>query len=228
MENNKTIKITLIDDEGLITDLLDNYFKNDPLISVEGIYNNGKLFFEDLNNGTIQPEIILLDLKMKEMNGMEVTSILKENFPTIKIIIMSSYYKTSFMGFMLKSGVNAFIPKGISLEKLSDIIREVSKNDFYFMKEHVEIMKQQISSKVPQPKFSEKDKLTARELEVLNLICLQYTTQEIADKLFITVRTVEGHRSNLLLKSGVKNMAGLIIWAVQNELIDINDFQNFN
>jgi DNA-binding NarL/FixJ family response regulator len=228
MENNKTIRLTLIADEGLITDLLDNYFKNDPLISVEGIYNNGKLFFEDLNNGIIQPEIILLDLKMKEMNGMEVTSILKENFPTIKIIIMSSYYKTSFMGFMLKSGVNAFIPKGISLEKLSAIIREVSKNDFFFMKEHVEIMKQQISSKVPQPKFSEKDKLTSRELEVLNLICLQHTTQEIADKLFVTVRTVEGHRSNLLLKSGVKNMAGLIIWAVQNELIDINDFQNFN
>lgn len=228
METDATINIALVDDEALITDLLGNYFEQDSLISVEGVYNKGELFFKALDDQSIHPEIVLLDLKMKEMNGMEVTALLKENYPEIKIIIMSSYYKTSFMGFMLKSGVNAFIPKGTSLDKLSTIIREVSKNDFYFMKEHVEIMKQQISSKVPQPKFTEKEKLTSRELEVLNLICLQHTTQEIADKLFITVRTVEGHRSNLLLKSGVKNMAGLIIWAVQNELIDINDFQNFN
>ncbi len=124
------------------------------------------------------------------------------------------------MGYMLKLGVNAFIPKGVSPEELLEIIEDVTKKDYFFMNDQIDELRKQLSSKIPKPKLIEEDQLSVREKEVLSLICQQKTAQEISEILFLSKRTIEGHRTNLLLKTGAKNTAGLVIYAIQNKIVD--------
>jgi DNA-binding NarL/FixJ family response regulator len=91
------------------------------------------------------------------------------------------------------------------------------------MEEQIEVMRSQIATTAPAPVLSTEEALTDREVEILQLICKQFTAQQIADKLFITKRTVEGHKSNLLLKTSAKNTAGLVIYAIQKQIINIDD-----
>jgi len=218
----KKIKIAIVDDEKLIVDLLENYLEKTNCFEVCITANNGDNFLLNLEKSLIKPRVLLLDLRMKYKNGIEITHYLQKYYPDIKIIIMSSYYQKAFVGYMFKSGVNAFIPKNIHPQKLIDIIQNVIAFDYHFLKDQIDVLKQQISSKAPKPKFSVKENLTQRELEVLKLICNQFTNQEIADKLFISKRTVEGHRTNLLLKTGAKNTAGLVIFAITQNIFEID------
>ena len=160
------------------------------------------------------------------MTGIELTKIIRKEYPSIKIIVISSHYKSNFTGFMIKTGVSAFLPKGIAPYHLTEIIKEVYTKGVFFLEEQLEIIRTQLSSKSPKPILNPKNLLTEREMEVLNLICRQKTAQEIGKELFVTKRTVEGHKNNLFSKTGTKNMAGLVIYAVQNELINVNDLPN--
>jgi DNA-binding NarL/FixJ family response regulator len=217
------INIAIVDDEALIVMLLCDFFSKQAGIVVSFTSNNGLQLIEYLKETKSIPDIILLDLQMKELNGIDTATILKKDFPDLKIIVISSYYKKSFLGYMLKLGINAFLPKGIQPEQLVEAVNEVNKRGYYFMEEQIEVMRNQISSKAPAPSFTAEEELSERESEVLKLICQQYTAQQIADKLFISVRTVEGHKSNLLLKTSAKNLAGLVIYAAQNRIIDIDE-----
>ncbi|MDH4474739.1 MAG: response regulator transcription factor [Fluviicola sp.] len=220
MSEEGTITIAIVDDETLIVQLLEDYFKKVDSVQVIMKAYNGKEFIDQLKETDQHPDIVLLDLRMKEMDGIETTTYLREHYPEIKIIVMSSHYMSSFMGYMLKTGVNAFIPKEISPDFLTNVIHSVKQHGYYFSEEHVEVMRTQIAPKVPKPKLTQQEILSEREMEILKLICQQFTSQEIADKLFIARRTVEGHKGNLLLKTAVKNTAGLVIYAIQNQLID--------
>jgi DNA-binding NarL/FixJ family response regulator len=220
MENIQPIKIGIVDDEVLIVQLLEDYFRKSEAIDVIMKAYDGSELIDQLSKTPAHPDIVLMDLRMKEMDGVETTTILKDKYPEIKIIVMSSHYMSTFMGYMLKTGVNAFIPKEISPDFLTTVIRSVSQHGYYFSEEHISVMRSQIAPKVPKPKLSKQEVLSERELEILKLICQQLTSQEIADKLFIARRTVEGHKGNLLLKTSVKNTAGLVIYAIQNNLIN--------
>ena len=220
MSEQEIITVAIVDDETLIVQLLEDYFRKVDSVQVVMKAYNGKEFIDQLQQTEQRPDIVLLDLRMKEMDGIETTTYLREHYPEIKIIVMSSHYMSSFMGYMLKTGVNAFIPKEISPDFLTNVIHSVKQHGYYFSEEHVEVMRPQIAPKVPKPKLTQQEILSEREMEILKLICQQYTSQEIADKLFIARRTVEGHKGNLLLKTAVKNTAGLVIYAIQNQLID--------
>lgn len=214
------IKLAIVDDESLIVELLSNFFSETNSIEVVLTANDGDEFIQKLNLNDQFPDIVLLDLRMKQLNGIETLTLLKQDFPQIKTIIMSSYYKRNLMGYMLKLGVNAFIPKGVSPEQLVEIIKAVFEKDYFFMNDQIDELRKQLSSKIPKPKLIEEQQLSSREKEVLTLICKQKTAQEISEILFLSKRTVEGHRTNLLLKTGAKNVAGLVIYAIQNKIID--------
>ncbi len=214
------INIAIVDDEGLIVELLDNFFSKTDEIMVTLTAGDGEEFLQKLHEMNQLPDIVLLDLRMKQMNGIETLTILKQDFPLIKTIIMSSYYKKNLMGYMLKLGVNAFIPKGVSPEQLVEIIKDVAEKDYFFMNDQIDELRKQLSSKIPKPKLIEEEQLSDREKEVLSLICQQKTAQEISEILFLSKRTIEGHRTNLLLKTGAKNTAGLVIFAIQNKIVD--------
>jgi DNA-binding NarL/FixJ family response regulator len=220
---NSKIRIAIVDDEVLIVMLLNDYFSKHKQIEVSLTANDGMQLINCLRKTELLTDIVLLDLHMKELNGIDTTTILKAEFPDLKIIVISSFYKKSFMGYMLKLGVNAFLPKGIHPEQLAEAVEEVYTKGYYFMDEQIDVMRNQISSKTPVPCFSSEEDLSEREIEVLKLICQQYTAPQIAEKLFISPRTVEGHKSNLLLKTSARNIAGLVIYAVQKNIINIDD-----
>lgn len=221
------INIGMIDDDALIVSLLTDYLNKDEAITVSFTALSAESGLSILMAMDNPPQIVLLDLKMKEMSGIELTEILRRKFKTIHIIVISSHYRQSFMGFMLKTGVSAFLPKGISPQELLKIIKEVAEKGFYFKPEQLETIRGQITSKSPQLNFNSKNALSSREEDVLRLICRQKNAKEIGELLFITKRTVEGHKTNLFIKTGAKNTAGLVIFAIQNNIIDPNEIPFF-
>ena len=159
---------------------------------------------------------------MKNGEGIEVMDILRVTYPTIKIIVLSSYYKPSFSGHLLQLGANAFLSKETDLDELVTIVEKVMQDGNYLSADQVAILRQQVSNRVEKVVVFGNNKLSKRELEVLALICQQYTGKQIAQKLFISVKTVETHKTNLLVKTGCKNTAGLIVFAAQQRLVDLD------
>jgi len=217
------ITIAITDDDALIVSLLEAYLQNCAGMKVLFTAGNGSDLFSQLAGAAIKPHILLLDLRMDGMDGIEITTHLKTIYPDIKVIVISSHYQKTFMGFMLKTGVAAFLPKGISPAHLTDVINTVHKQGFYFEGDQMEVLREQITSKSPKPVLDDEEVLSERELDVLKLICQQKTAKEIGEILFITQRTAEGHKNNLFAKTGAKNIAGLVIYAIQHTIIKVED-----
>lgn len=227
MDTMEHVKIGLVDDDELVLKLISQYLKSQNNFDVLFSVKSGKECIEQLATDNHKPDILILDLNMEGIDGIELTEIVKKNYPDIKIIVVSSHYKTSFMGFMLKTGVSSFLPKGISPEELVMVINEVYKKGYFFKDEQLQAIRSQLSSKSPKPILNKQKLLTQREKEILILICKQKTAKEIGTELYITPRTVEGHKNNLYMKCGAKNIAGLVIFAIQNEIIKLEDLPQF-
>ena len=219
----ETIKIAITDDDALIVSLLQGYLHNRDGIEVVLTAGGGQELLDGLATQETLPDVVLTDLKMDGMDGIEVTQHLKDKYPSIKIIVVSSHYQRTFMGFMLKTGASAFLPKGVSPSDLIEVIKAVHRQGYYFKDEQLDIIRDQISSKSPKPALQEEEMLSEREIDVLKLICQQKTAKEIAELLFITPRTAEGHKNNLFVKTGAKNIAGLVIYAIRYGIIRIEE-----
>lgn len=217
------INIAIVDDDTMVANLLIDFFERNSNIKTLYTVNSGNSFLEKLDNHSTMPEVIVLDLRMKNGTGLEVLEQLSKRSIKPKVIVMSSHYDASYMGQMLKLGCDAFLPKEIDPEELIEIIYKVKQYGHYFSEEQIVSLRAQVSSKSPKVYLDSKDSLSERELEVLQLLCQQLTTKQIAERLFISPKTVEMHKSNLLIKTGVKNSVGLIIYAIQNNLVDPND-----
>ncbi len=214
------MNIALLDDDSLVTQLLSAYLNSVDEINVLFTAESGSDFFEILQEQSPLPDVVLIDLKMKGMDGIEVLKILRKKHPSVKAAVISSFYKKSFMGFILKTGASAFLPKGIAPEELISIVQEIYKKGYYFMPDQLDTVREQLSSKAPKPVLDDQNLLSEREIEILQLICQQKTAEEIGEILFIARRTVEGHKNNMFAKTGAKNLAGLVIYAIQNSIID--------
>lgn len=215
------IKVGIVDDDLLLVQLLKNYINNTNDYEVVLTSTGGHHFLNETD--TNLPDILLLDLRMTHGDGIEVLAALASTQDAPKIIVLSSFYRRSFMGQMLKMGAHAFLPKETDPEDLMKVMHAVYHNGHYFSEEQVEVMRSQLSNKLPEFSPVSKDGLTERETEVLRLVCQQLSTKEIADALYISPKTVETHKTNLMLKTGVKNMAGLVIYAVQNQIVDADE-----
>lgn len=216
----KDILIAITEDDSLIAELIQEYLNNCEGYKVLFTVPEGQALLTKLATCETLPDVVLVDLKMEGMDGIATTKHLKNEFPTIKIIIISSHYKQTFLKFMFKTGASAFVPKGISAVVLKTIIQNVHANDFYFMEDQIESMKNQLTPKFSKSIYDDNE-LSERETEVLQLISMQKTAKEIGELLFIASRTVEGHKNNLFIKTGAKNIAGLVVYAIQHDIIQI-------
>ncbi|MCH2225748.1 MAG: response regulator transcription factor [Crocinitomicaceae bacterium] len=222
------IKLAIVDDDVLVVELLANFLSLNKEFEITFTANSGEECLEKINAAdTDVPDVLLLDLRMGKVTGLNVLEELGGTEPDIRIIVISSHYKDSFMGFMLKTGVSAFLPKGISPKKLEEVIFEVFQRGFYFLPDQLNMVRSQVSSKAPKPELVEENLLSEREIEILKLICNQKTAKEIGESLFIAQRTVEGHKNNLFVKTGARNIAGLVIYAAQKEIILIEELPLF-
>lgn len=221
---NKVITIGIADDDKLVSRLITDFLSESGKYKILFNVSDGEELKEVLGQSPSNfPEILLLDLRMKGTSGIDSIHYLKKHYPDIKIIVISSYYQDSLMGFLFKTGASAFISKDISPEYIKQIINAVHIQGVYFTDEQVVKLREQISSKTPKPNWDFESELSKRELEVLKLICQQKTAKEIGEILFISTKTVEAHRNKLFVKTGVKNVVGLVIYALQHQLIEVNE-----
>lgn len=216
------IKIVIADDEALFREGISFLLKREANIEILFEANNGAELIHFLKNNEI-PDIILMDLKMPEVNGVEATKQIRETFPQIKIIALTSYNTKPFILNMIQSGACSFLKKNTTPQELILTIKEVQEKGFYYNASIMEALHENISA--PKKKtlsLFDENYISKREKEVLELICKQYSTSEIAEKLFISPRTVEGHRNNLLLKTESKNTAGLVVYAIQSQIVNVD------
>lgn len=219
-----TIKIALVDDEQLILEGVKLLLSIEKRISVTVSSTNGINFLENLDKIDPEnfPQIALVDIQMKPMDGFELVEILRQEYPDLKIIILSSHYKTSVLGYMVKLGVSAFLPKNSDKKTFIEAITQVHKNGLYFTNEdHRMLLSYLNDGKNNKGLFDIRDELSEREKDVVKLICKELTNHEIAEKLSLSPRTIESHRQRILDKIGAKNTVGLVIYAVVHGIYDL-------
>lgn len=170
-----------------------------------------------------QPDVILMDLKMPKMDGIQATIVIKEKYPSVKIIILTMYEDDNFIVHLVENGANAYLLKNSEPEEIYEAICTTFEKGFYFNENVNLALLKKVLNKNKQhfkPAFTNEIQLTERELEVLKLICNECTTQEISEKIFLSPRTVEGLRQKLLEKLNVKNTVGLVLYAFRSGLIE--------
>jgi len=217
------INIAIADDEQLFRKGIRFLLEREANFNVIFEAENGQELIDFIATTEEFPDVILMDLKMPEVNGVEATKVIHKAQPDIKIIALTSYGGKSFITNMIDVGASSYLLKNASPKTVIETINKVFEKGFYYDEIVLKIIHENIISSSGKRIKSDLDKklLSKREIDVLELICEQYTTAEIAEKLFISPRTVEGHRNNLLLKTQSKNVAGLVIYGIQKKLIEI-------
>ncbi|KAF2506459.1 response regulator transcription factor [Flavobacterium foetidum] len=215
---SNAVKIALVDDEVLFRKGIAFLLQREENFEILFEASNGEELILQLNQKETKPDIIIMDLKMPVLNGVEATKIIRKSFPDIKIIALTSYDTKSFIANMIQVGAVAYLIKNTTPKDLIKTINEVAKKGFYYNENVLKTIQETIVSPKNLRGGLETNFLSSREVEILQLICQQKTTAEIAEHLFLSPRTVEGHRNNLLLKTESRNIAGLVVYAIQNEI----------
>ena len=215
----KKLKLYIVDDHKLFREGLKLLLSTQDF--VQHIYeaSNGREFVENL--ALADCDVVLMDIEMPEMNGIEATEAALRLKPGLKIIVLSMYGDEQYYYKMVDAGVKGFVLKNSGIEKVVAAIRKVADGENYFSEELLmNILSNMREGGKSEPEVPDNE-ISEREMEILYHVCLGLSNQEIADKLFISKRTVDKHRANLLSKTGCKNTAALVMYAIKNKMIDV-------
>lgn len=214
-----TIKIAIADDYKIFRDGLKVGLSADENLDVILEADNGEDLLKALETNT--PDVILMDLKMPIMDGMEATKAVRKKYPTIKVLVVTMYEDDKFIIHMMENGANGYLLKNAESEEIRKSIYAVHENGYYFNDlVNKALLKKLVLKNNLKPSFNQNVELTERELEVLKLICEEKTAAEIGKEIFLSPRSVEGIRQRLIEKVGVRNSAGLVMFAVKGGLVD--------
>ncbi len=202
-------KILIADDHAMIRDGVKSLLSKNKEITVGGEASSGAEAIEKYR--ALKPDLLILDISMPDMNGMDTAEqILKED-PEAKIIILSMYDDEDYISRCIEHGVKGYVVKNETGSELDHAVKTVLKGQTYFSQQVQQVIFRKYSNIVTKKKQKEPEvKLTGRETEIVRLISLGLTSSEMAEKLFISPRTVETHRANLIKKAGVKNSMELV------------------
>ncbi len=209
------IKVAILDDHLMVIRGIESMLEDAHGIKVIAAYERKAHFLKDLSS--LQPDVLLLDINLPDGNGLELAKELHKDYPGIMIIGLSNYSEPSFIKNMLRQGAKGYLLKNTDRKELVTAITAVYKGETYLPGTIREILLNDSIGNPQQPGFV--PKLTRREKEVLDLIAKEHTNHEIADALFISTKTVESHRNNLIQKFGARNTAGLIKSAMEKGLL---------
>jgi DNA-binding NarL/FixJ family response regulator len=214
-------KVFIVDDHSLFREGLGFILSQISGIKVIGGASNGKEFIDLLENIDL-PDIVLMDITMPVMNGIEACKAAVELYPGLKIIALSMNDEQEYYVKMIQSGAKGFVQKQAEKKELENAISEVMAGGSYFPED---LLRNIIFKLGHTENFTQKNKnaynLTSRELEVLSYICQGLTNAEIAEKMFLSQKTIEGHRANLLSKTETKNSAHLVMFSIRNGIISL-------
>lgn len=216
----KKISIIMVDDHKMIRDGLKSYLASNDEFNIIGEAANGEECLVLLKELT--PDIILSDLSMPIMDGMELTKHVSKHYPDIKVIVLTMFDESQHVKQILADGAKGYLLKSCSEEELIRAIKNVAGGGTYYSAEVTNIIMnslRKVKTKIDS-RLTMEMSLTDREKEVLHLVVKEYSNQEIADKLFISVRTVDAHKRNLLDKTGSKSVAGLVLYSIDKQLFD--------
>ncbi|MEO7263296.1 MAG: response regulator transcription factor [Ferruginibacter sp.] len=213
--SHRTYKLLVVDDHQLMIDGLCGILKDEKLIETIHTALNGQEAIEMVRQYAI--DCVLMDINMPLLNGMDATKIIKQQNPEVKIIIISMLSDTPVVIKLLKAGADGFILKNTGREEMLRAIEKVMNNEKYVSHELTMNMYQHLGT--PKGDVSSDNHLTHRETEIICLIADGMTNQQIAERLFISVHTVDTHRKNMLSKLGLKNTAALVKYASDNKLL---------
>lgn len=215
-QNMPTINLGIIDDHEVVINGLKAMLSGDPEINVILTANNGEQLLQHLQN--IQPDVLLMDIQMEGMDGIELTKQVHKLNPNIRIIAFSSFDETRYVRQIMRNGACGYLLKNAAQKTLVEAIKTVVEGEEYLDETIKKLMLHESIS--GQRRSIYEIPLTKREKEILKLIAEEYSNQQIADTLFISLRTVETHRLNITQKLGVKNAAGLVKEAIKRGLIE--------
>lgn len=211
------VKIVIADDHHILLDGLRALLAKQKDIQLAGVYDNGLSLYEDLKN--TNPDIALIDINMPGMDGYELTLKIKKELPDIKVMTLSMYDDGANIMKLINAGASAYLFKNVNNDELLDAINAVARGKMYFMAEISEKIAAYEADEAKRQKEAPTHRLSARELEILKLISQEKSNGEIADALFISERTVETHRKNMLRKTNHKSMVGLLKYVLEHKLI---------
>lgn len=214
----KAIKLAVVDDHHLFRKGLVSLIDEFEELSVVLEASDGKDLLEKLK--AKKPDVVLLDVEMPVMDGIETTELLRQKYPEIKILILTMHNEEEIILHLIEKGAHGFLLKDNPIETVVDAIYAVIENGYFFNDRVSKVMvKGLLRNDKIKPSFS-KVQLSKREIDVIRLICKENTNKEIAEKLFISVRTVDGHREKILQKTKAKNAVGIVMYAIKNNLLD--------
>jgi DNA-binding NarL/FixJ family response regulator len=216
---NKKIKIFLVDDHPLFREGLKFILSQVSNFEIIGEASDGSEFLAKIENQL--PDIALMDISMIGMDGIEATEKTTKKYPGLKIIAITSFGDEVYYLKMIKAGASGFIQKKTSIEELQKAIDTVTAGDNYFPQNILQRLLLKISNNNDTDSKIHSNPLSQREKEILVLICQGFSNNEIGEKLFISPKTVDNHRTSLLSKTSTRNSAHLVMYAIKNNLVEL-------
>ncbi|MFT3737403.1 MAG: response regulator transcription factor [Breznakibacter sp.] len=216
MKNMELKKIIIVDDHRLFRESICKIIVQEQIGNVVAEASNGKELLNLLK--TFEPDIVLMDIAMPEMDGIEATKKALAMQPGLKILTTSSFSDQKYYFSMLEAGAKGFLLKTAGIFELRNAIAEIAKGNSWFSPE---LLQGVIKSLHEQAIHESSSTLTDRESEIVKLVCESLTNEQISNKLHISLDTVKWHRTNILSKTGCANTAGLVIYAIKNKIIEI-------
>lgn len=211
------IKILLADDHKIVRDGIKLMLEPHVGLDIEAEAGNGKEVLEILEETVI--DLIIMDINMPEMDGITATKHVKEKYSDVKVLALTMSNDDLHIRQMIQAGASGYIMKSAGRSELKEAVNAIMKGKHYFSDEATHSIMMDLVKGKGKSSSSDPVHITDRELEILELIVKEHTNQEIGEKLFISPRTVDAHRRNLLQKTGARNTAGLVKYAFQHNII---------
>ncbi len=214
------IKLVIADDHEVYRDGLKTLLEKTETFQVIGEAGNGRELIELCSE--LKPDIVLTDIKMPVMDGVEAAAYIYSHFPSIKIIALSMYNQDNLILDMLNAGASGYLIKNANKSEITEAITSVNKDIPYYCRSTSMKLAKLIGTKGPSSRGQEKISFSEKELDIIKLICEEKTSKEIAEIIFVSPRTVDEYRERIREKMNVKGTAGIVIFALQNDLVKID------
>ncbi|MEQ8713069.1 MAG: response regulator transcription factor [Cyclobacteriaceae bacterium] len=214
------IKIIVVDDHALVRQGIISMLTSVDDIEIVGQAENGVIAMELLSSGL--PDILLVDINMPKMDGVTLSEKAIELYPELKVIILSMDVTMGYVKQSIKAGVRGYIPKDSSRDTLIEAITKVYQGDKFFSDKVSEVILKGFYENDISDKPKKTGDLSKREEEVLKLIASGMSNRDIADKLFISIRTVDAHRNHIIQKLKLRSTAELVKYAIKNQIIELD------
>jgi len=210
-----TINLLIADDHQIIRDGIKLLLADNSEISIISEASNGKEVIDYLSSPKDKIDVVLMDINMPHMDGIEATRIITKQFPDVKVLILSMHADEIYITKLIEAGALGYVLKEIGLNELSTAIKTISLGENYYCREVLRLL----SSSITKKKKSNGAILSPRELSIVTEVSKGLTNKEIGEQLFLSSRTIESHRRNIINKLDVKNTAEMIRYAIEKKLI---------